>query len=174
MYFLQFFTISRTVQSCNDQSQYQLEDGNIYVLFWSSKFWQVFSITCHLMETHQAPWKAWCTAGVIGWENLIQIFGIWFLAVWCGSFGRKEIGVLLRIPRNPWFNYKLYAKRLYLIGLGVGASQIVPLSWSLFRLLVLFKFFLVVCCCLVVCCISLCSPSWTPCICFLLFFSSFN
>lgn len=38
MYFLQFFTISRTVQSCNDQSQYQQEDGNIYVLFWSSKF----------------------------------------------------------------------------------------------------------------------------------------
>ena len=49
-------------------------------------------------------------------------------------------------PRNPWFNYKLYAKTLYLIGLGVGASRIVPLSWSLFRLLVLlFKFFLVVC-----------------------------
>ena len=29
-------------------------------------------------------------------------------------------------------------------------------------------------CCLFVFCISLCSPSWTPCICFLLFFSLFN
>ena len=40
--------------------------------------------------------------------------------------------------------------------LRVGAFRIVPLSWSLFRLLVLlFKFILVVCCCLFVCCISL-------------------
>ena len=61
-------------------------------------------------------------------------------------FGWKEIGTLLRIPRNPWLNYKLYARSLYLIGLGVGAPRIVPLSWSLFLLLVLhFKFFLVVC-----------------------------
>ena len=59
--------------------------------------------------------------------------------------------------------------------LRVGASRIVPLSWSLFLLLVLlFQFFHVVWCCLFVCCISLCSPSWTPCICFLLFFSLFN
>ena len=97
------------------------------------------------------------------------------LNMWCGLFGRKEIVGLLRILRNPWFNYKLYAKRLYLIGLDVGASRIVPLSWSLFLLLVLhFKFFLVVWCCLFVCCIYLCSPSWTPCICFLLFYNLFN
>ena len=52
----------------------------------------------------------------------------------------------MRIPRNPLLNYKLYARRLYLIGLGVRASRIVPLSWSLFLFLVLhFKFFLVVC-----------------------------
>ena len=94
----------------------------------------------------QALWKAWYIFGAFGWEILIQTFGIWFLAVWFGLFGRKEIGALLRISRNPWFNYKLYAKRLYLIGLGVGASRIVSLSWSLFRLLVLhFKFILVVC-----------------------------
>ena len=94
----------------------------------------------------QALWKAWCIVGVIGWVNLIQTFGIWFLAIWCGLFGWKEIGTLLRIPRNPWLNYKLYARSLYLIGLGVGAPRIVPLSWSLFLLLVLhFKFFLVVC-----------------------------
>ena len=99
----------------------------------------------------QALWKAWCIVGAFGWKNLIQTFGILFLVVWCGLFGRKEIGSLLRIPRNPWFNYKLYAKRLNLIGLGVGTSQIVPLSWSLYRLLVLhFKFILVVYCCLFV------------------------
>ena len=35
-----------------------------------------------------------------------------------------------------------YARRLYLIGLGVGVFRIVPLSWSLFLLLALhFKFF---------------------------------
>ena len=97
------------------------------------------------------------------------------MAYQCGLFGRKEIGALLRIPRNPWLNYKLYARRLYLIGLGVRASRIVPLSWSLFLLLVLhFKFFLVVGCCLFFYCFSLCSPSWTPCIYFLLFFSLFN
>ena len=93
----------------------------------------------------EALWKAWCIVGAIGWVKLIQTFGIWFLAVLCGLFGQKEIGALLRIPRNPWLNYKLYARRLNLIGLGVGASQIVPLSWSLFLLLVLpFKFFLLV------------------------------
>ena len=125
--------------------------------------------------SRQALWKAWCIVGAIGWENLIQTYGIFFLAVWCGLFGRKEIGALLRIPRNPWFNYKLYARRPYLIGLGVGASRIVPLSWSLFLLLVLhFKLFRVVWCCLFFCCISLCSPSWTPCICFLLFYNLFN
>ena len=111
----------------------------------------------------------------MGWENLIQTFGIWFLAVWCGLFGRKEIGALLRIPRNPWFNYKLYARRPYLIGLGVGASQIAPLYSSLFLLLVLlFKFVLVLYCCLCVCCFSLCSPSWTPCFGLHLFSVCFN
>ena len=109
------------------------------------------------------------------WLDKFKTFGIWFLAVSCELFGRKEIGALLRISTNPWLNYKIYARRLYLIGLGVRASWIVPLSWSSFLLLVLhFKFFLVVCCCLFVYCISLCSSSWTPCICFLLFYSLFN
>ena len=94
---------------------------------------------------------------------------------WSIFWWLSQIGALLRIPRNPWFSYKRYAKRLYLIGLDVGASQIVPLSWSLFRLLVLLiKFIFDVCCCLFVCSISLCSPSWTPCTCFLLFFSLIN
>ena len=116
----------------------------------------------------QALWKAWCIVGAIDWENLIQTYGIWFLAVWCRLFGWKETGTLLRIRRNPWFNYKLYARRLYLIGLGVGASRIALLSWSLFLLFVLhFKFLLVVWCWLFACCISLCSTSWTPCICLL-------
>ena len=104
------------------------------------------------------------------WVYMFQIFGTqWAMSgsveslVYCWSFWLKKfssdiwnivlgclmwivwtesIGSLLRIPRNPWFNYKLCAKRLHLIGLGVGTSQIVPLSWSLFRLLVLlFKFF---------------------------------
>ena len=99
----------------------------------------------------QALWKTWCIVGAFGWENLIQTFGIWFLAVWCGLFGWKEIGALLRIPRNPWFSYKCYAKRLYLIGLGVGASRIVPLSWSLFHLLVLLIKFIFWCLLLFVC-----------------------
>ena len=67
-------------------------------------------------------WKAWCIVGAIGLENLIQKYGIWFLANSCGLFGRKEIGAFLRILRNPWFSYKLYARRLCLIDLGVGAS----------------------------------------------------
>ena len=50
--------------------------------------------------------------------------------------GKKP--ALLRIRRNPWFNYKLYARRLYLIGLGVGASRITLL------LVLHFKFLLVV------------------------------
>ena len=29
----------------------------------------------------QALWKAWCFVGAIGWENLIQTFEGWFLAV---------------------------------------------------------------------------------------------
>ena len=29
----------------------------------------------------QALWKAWCIVGAIDWENLIQTYGIWFLAV---------------------------------------------------------------------------------------------
>ena len=67
-------------------------------------------------------------------------FGFWL--VWCGLFGWKEIGALLRILRNHWFSYKLYAKRLCLIGLGVGAPRIVLLSLSFFLLLVLhLKFF---------------------------------
>ena len=128
-----------------------------------------------ILRHNPQPWALLQALVHQPWENLIQTFGIWFLTVWCGLFGWKEIDALLRILRNPWFNYKLYAKRLYLIGLGVGASQIVPLSWSLFLLLVLhFKFFLVVCFCLFVCCFSLCSPSWIPCICFLLFISLIN
>ena len=84
-------------------------------------------------------------------------YGSWLFDV---DYLDRKKSALLRILRNPWLNYKLYARRFYLIGLGVGVSQIVPLSWSLFLLLVLlFKFFLVVGCCLFVCCISLCSPS---------------
>ena len=71
-------------------------------------------------------------------------YGSWLFDVDC--LDRKK-PTLLRIRRNPWFNYKLYARRLYLIGLGVGASRITLLSWSLFLLLVLhFKFLLVVRC----------------------------
>ena len=58
-------------------------------------------------------------------------------------FGGKETSALLRILRNLWFNYKLYARRPYLIGLSVGASRIVLLSWNLFLLLVVtLSFFL--------------------------------
>ena len=75
----------------------------------------------------QVLWKVWCFVGAIGWGNLIQTNGIWFLAIWCGLFGRKEIKTLLRLLRNHWFNYKLYAWELSLIGLGVRALLIVPL-----------------------------------------------
>ena len=94
---------------------------------------------------------------------------------WCGLFGRKEIGTLLRILRNLWFSYKFYAGRLCLIGLGVGASRIVLLSLSFFLLLVLhLKFFHCYLLLFVVCCFFLCSPSWTPCICFLHLFILIN
>ena len=127
----------------------------------------VHSLWVYMYQIFGIQWVMLCIVGAIGWENLIQTYGIWFLAVWCRLFGRKETGVLLRILRNLWFNYKLYAKRPYLIGLSVGASRIVLLSWNLFLLLVVhFKFFFVVWCYLFVCCISLCSPLWTPCICF--------
>ena len=35
-----------------------------------------------------------------GWGNLLWTYGIWFLAIWCGLFGRKEISALLRLLRN--------------------------------------------------------------------------
>ena len=82
---------------------------------------------------------------------------IWFLTVLCGLFGRKEIGTLLRLLRNHWFSYKLYARRLFLIGLGARAPQIVLLSLSFFLLVELpHKFFLLLVCCFY---FLVCSPS---------------
>ena len=52
-------------------------------------------------------------------------YGSWLFDVDC--LDRKKSAPLFRILRNPWFNYKLFARRLYLIGLGVGASQNAPL-----------------------------------------------
>ena len=98
-------------------------------------------------------------------ETYLWEYGSWL-------FGWKEIGALLRLLRNHWFSYKLYAKRLFLIGLGAGAPRIVLLSLSFFLLVELpHKFFL-----LIVCCFFLFfgSPSWTPCICFLCFFILIN
>ena len=75
--------------------------------------------------------------GVIGWGNFLRTYGIWFLAVWCGLFGWKEIGTLLRLKRNRLFNYKLSAKVLFMNGLGAGVPQTVLLLWSFLLPLVL-------------------------------------
>ena len=49
----------------------------------------------------------------IGWGNFLLTYGIWFLAVWCGLFGWKETGALLRLWRERLISYKLSAKILF-------------------------------------------------------------
>ena len=121
----------------------------------------------------QVLWIVWCLVGVFGWGNFLQTFGTWFLVDWCGLFGWKEIGALLRLKRNRLFSYKLYARVLCLIGLGARALWLVFLSLSFFLLLVLSPklLFLIF---VVVCCFFLCSPSWTPYTCFIRSFFLIN
>ena len=94
------------------------------------------------------------------------------MAVWCGVFGWKEIDALLRLKRNRLFSYKLYVRELFLIGLGAGVLKLFFHHWVSFfpwNFPLSFFFYL-----FVVCCFFLCSPSWTPCICFILFFFLIN
>ena len=79
----------------------------------------------------QVLWRVWCLVGELSWGNLLQTYGIWFLAVWCGLFGWKGTGALLRLWRERLFSCKLSAKILFLNGLGAGVLQTV-LLWSFF------------------------------------------
>ena len=92
------------------------------------------SLWVQMLQVFGIQWIVPGSAGslVFCWINWLGKFSldIWFLAVWCGLFGWKEIGALLRLKRNRLFGYKLYARVLFLIGLGAGVLQIVLLFWS--------------------------------------------
>ena len=105
---------------------------------------------CHWNEKTVDHLLLYCPVAHSLWVYMLQIFGIhWVMlgsmeslvycwSFWLGKFNSDmEYGSQLfdvdcldgkKSPRNPWFNYKLFARRLYLIGLGVGASRNAPPS----------------------------------------------
>ena len=89
---------------------------------------KVWRVDLHLLGWHMKGF-----VGVIGWGNYLRTYGIWFLTVWCGLFGWKQIGDLLRLKGNCL----LSARVLFLIGLGARILQIVLLLWSFLLPLVL-------------------------------------
>ena len=99
------------------------------------------SLWVHMLQIFGIHWimpvsiASYYFVGGNGLGSIIHISRIWSQDVWCGSFGCNGIVILSRILRNHWFSCKICANRLFSIGLSVGASWIVLLSWSLLLLL---------------------------------------